>query len=224
VTSAGGVVLLTVHAGWAASRPLELDYDVLETGHDVSPEGVVSAPSGAVASGDAAASFDAPTPPVMPSCERPSTLAGAVGTGCVVVAASWTFSLDDGRVTSGPADLWFEAATETDSYLTRSFDWPGPSTSLRLVSTGGREACLDALAEPDPSPATWPVPSTETDVVGPAHGIPFRRLEGDATACATSLAGHVFEVRLAGAATGVAADGTALPGATFTWIDWGAWP
>jgi hypothetical protein len=220
VTSAGGVVLLRVRAGWAASRPLELDYDVFQTGHDAGPEGDVSTSPGAVRSSDAGASFIASAPPALPSCETPSTPAGAIAAGCVVVPQTWTFSLDRGTVVQGPADLWFEAATETRFYLSRSFDWLGPMTGLRLLDSGGRGACLDALAAPDPSPVKWPTSDSPAAGDGQVHGIPFDSLHG-AIACAISQGGHVFEVQLRGMAGHVSIDGLTFTLADFAWIDWG---
>jgi hypothetical protein len=89
-----------------------------------------------------------------------------------------------------------------------------------LVEAGGRDACLEALAAPDPSPATWPGLDSPADVQAQAHGIPFASL-ADRAACATSLGGHVFEVRLRGFAGQASIDGLTFDLADVAWIDWG---
>ncbi len=232
-TSSGAVVRLAVHDTWSYGRPVELDYIVLTRSADaasdaagpseprVQPSAAVSAPAATRTPSDAPASFAVPSPPSTPPCDAPPTPDGAVAAGCVVVPQSWTVSLDQGAVTTGPADLWYEAVTDDELYLTRSYDWPGASTELRRVPGGGRQACLDALAEPDPSPATWPIPSSPDDFPDQPHGIPFASLEGDVAACVTTRGGHLFEVRLAGTGEPATSGGPTFSPAALTWIDWG---
>jgi hypothetical protein len=161
------------------------------------------------------------TPVPTADCPPPPLPQGSVRVGCILVQQTYTFSLDKSEQTAIGADLFFEAATETAFYLTRSYDWPGPMTQLRLSSRGGRSGCLAALDSRDPGATAWPIQTDPKVLPDSPHGIPFTALTPATTICVTSLGEHVYEVHLARLIPDGLDTGHAIYLAEFTWIDWG---
>jgi hypothetical protein len=153
-----------------------------------------------------------PTPPPLGSaCATPVT--GALSAGCIEVAQGWTFNLGDHAAHLGPEnDLFFEARDNADYYLSRPPDWASATVDLRLSSVGGRAGCLSAIGAPEPAGSV--VPRIDE------HGIAFTDLPPEATVCALSDGGHVFEVHLVQVRPPLSAT-AAMRVAVFHWIDWG---
>jgi hypothetical protein len=160
-------------------------------------------------------------PLATPSCPARPVPSGATRAGCIDVNQTYTWSLDRNVMTPGGSDLFFEAVTPTDFYLTRSFDWPGPMTDLRIAKAGGRAGCLAALRTPDPGATAWPMQTDPAHFPDYPHGIPFSALTPDTPVCAISLGDRLYEVHLEKLLPTGIDEGNPVYVARLTWIDWG---